>query len=111
MLFNTGERVRYDGRGMEKLGLKTGMEGEVVRCFQSSVDVFYNDLGRVVHFKDFHMRTALKRLPPVNVEQKKESEPRREKIIILIALVVLIVAIGIIIITMSKSGIPKFKLF
>lgn len=110
MVFKPGERVRYDGRGKEKIGLKAGMEGEVVRCFHDSVDVYYNDLRRVVHFKDFHMRTSLKRLPPAGTAQQASSPPRR-RTFGLIAWVMLIIAIGVITITLSNSLFPEFKLF
>lgn len=100
MLFKPGERVRYEGQDRDKFGLKAGMEGEVVRCFRDSVDVYYKDLQRLVHFKDFHMRTSLKRMPPEDTKEKESRSPR--KIMRLIAWVVLILVIAMIMISILK---------
>ena len=62
MLFRNEERVRYEGQGLEKIGLVSGMEGEVVSCYRESVEVFYYDLKRTVHHKDFDMKMCLKKV-------------------------------------------------
>jgi hypothetical protein len=94
MLFKPGDRVRYDGRDMDKLGLKFDMEGEVIRCYQDSVDVHFSDLQRVVHLMDFHMRTSLKRIPAITAAKKGEakSSAMRMRTFGLTALILLIVA-------------------
>jgi hypothetical protein len=77
VLFKTGDRVRYDGQSMDKLGLKAGMEGEVVGCLPASMDVYFTDLQRVVHLKDFHMRTSVRRLAPQKAAAKKEKRGKK----------------------------------
>jgi hypothetical protein len=62
MSFKIGERIRYTGKDMERTGLKMGMDGEVVRCYPTSVEVYYYDLKRIIHHKDFDMKICLKKM-------------------------------------------------
>jgi hypothetical protein len=61
MSFKIGERIRYEGQDIEGPGLKPGMDGEVVRCYPSSIEVYYYDLKRIVHHKDFDIKINLKK--------------------------------------------------
>lgn len=62
MSFKMGERVRHEGKDIERTGLKPGMDGEVVRCYPASIEVYYYALKRVIHHKDFDMKIYLKKV-------------------------------------------------
>jgi hypothetical protein len=55
------------------------------------VDVYYDDLQRIVHLKDFHMRTTLKKMPAIATAKRERSSPGI-RIVGLIAGIVLIAA-------------------
>jgi hypothetical protein len=59
MSFKIGDRIRYEGKDVEKTGLKPGMDGEVVRCYPASIEVYYYDLKRIIHHKDFDLKIYL----------------------------------------------------
>jgi hypothetical protein len=62
MSFKIRDRIRYEGQDVEKTGLKSGMEGEVVRCYPTSIEVYYFDLKRSLHHKEFDMKIYLKKM-------------------------------------------------
>lgn len=114
MSFKPGDRVQYDGQDTDRLGLKSGMEGEVVHCFKQGVDVYFSDLRRVVHLMDFHMRTSLKRMLPKSTatkEEKRSGTRRIRKLVGLIAFVILIIAIIIFILKFKYPEILQEKYF
>ena len=61
MTFRIGERIRYEGQDNENTGIRSGMDGEVVKCHPESIDVYYYDLKRTLHHKDFDMQICLKK--------------------------------------------------
>jgi hypothetical protein len=61
MSFRIGQRIRYEGQDSERLGLRSGMDGEVVRRYPESVEVYYYDLKRTINHKDFDIRMCLKK--------------------------------------------------